>query len=79
MGGDTHKGLLLPHFNGDPEKSKEWWMRFKTFATVKNLGPAIRRTKEADLPTDESTDASSEKPEQFAKNCGRVPHGGISR
>jgi hypothetical protein len=68
MGGDTNKGLLLPYFNGEPDKFKGWWMRFKAFATIKSFGPAIQRTKEAELPADESTNVSSDKPKQAAKN-----------
>jgi hypothetical protein len=44
-------------------------MRFKAFSTIKNFGPATLRKKETELPTDESTDVSSDKPKQTAKNC----------
>jgi hypothetical protein len=68
MGGDTNKGLLLPYFDGDPKNFKGWWMRFKAFATIKGFSPSIQRTKEAELPNDESTDVSSDVPKQNAKN-----------
>jgi hypothetical protein len=43
-------------------------MRFKAFATIKSFEPAIQRTKEAELPADESTDVSSDKQKQAANN-----------
>jgi hypothetical protein len=47
-GADTNKDLLLPFFDGDPNKFKGWWMRFKAYATIKNFAAAIERTKETD-------------------------------
>jgi gag-polypeptide of LTR copia-type len=67
-GADTNKGLLLPYFDGDPNKFKGWWMRFKAYATIKNFAPAIDRTKEADLPDTEATDVSSDKSKKAARD-----------
>jgi hypothetical protein len=42
-------------------------MRFKAYATIKNFAPAIERSKEADLPSDESTDVSSDNATKLAE------------
>jgi hypothetical protein len=67
-GADTNKGLLLPFFNGDPNKFKGWWMRFKAYATIKNFAAAIERTKETELPATEVTDVSSDMPKKSARD-----------
>jgi hypothetical protein len=67
VGGDTNKGLLLPFFDGEPTKFKGWWMRFKSYATIKNFSQAIQRTAETDLPTTDDTDVSQDKPKKAAR------------
>jgi hypothetical protein len=67
-GGDTNKGLLLPYFDGDQKNFKGWWMRFKAFATIKKFAAAIERVPEKELPTDEATDVSTDKPKQMARD-----------
>jgi gag-polypeptide of LTR copia-type/Zinc knuckle len=64
----TTKGLLVPFFDGDPNKFKGWWIRFRAYATIKNFASAIERTKETDLPATETTDVSSDKPKKSARD-----------
>jgi hypothetical protein len=61
VGGDTSKGILLPFFYGEPNKFKGWWMRFKSYATIKKFSQAIQRVAEKDLPADEATYVSSDQ------------------
>jgi hypothetical protein len=68
VGGDTTKGLLLPFFDGEPAKFKGWWMRFKSYATIKNFSQATQRTAEADLPTKEDMNVSQDKPMKAARD-----------
>jgi hypothetical protein len=68
VGGDTSKGLLLPFFDGEPNKFKGWWMRFKAYATIKNFSQAIQRTAETDLPATEDMDVSQDKPKKAARD-----------
>jgi hypothetical protein len=68
VGGDTNKGLLLPFFDGEPTKFKGWWMRFKSYATIKNFSQAIQRTAETDLPTTEDADVSQDKVKKAARD-----------
>jgi hypothetical protein len=68
VGGDTSKGLLLPFFDGEPSKFKGWWMRFKSYATIKNFSHAIQRVAETDLPDKEATDVSSDQAKRAARN-----------
>jgi hypothetical protein len=67
-GGDTSKGLLLPFFDGEPPKFKGWWMRFKSYATIKNFSLAIRSVAKMGLPATEATDVSSDKPKKAARD-----------
>ena len=67
-GADINKGLLLPFFDRDENKFKGWWMRFKAYATIKNFALAIDRTQEADLPSTETDDVSSDKPKKAARD-----------
>jgi DNA-directed RNA polymerase subunit M/transcription elongation factor TFIIS len=68
VGGDTSRGLLLPFFDGEPNKFKGWWMRFKSYATIKKFSQAIQRVAEKDLPADEATDVSSDQMKTAARN-----------
>jgi hypothetical protein len=47
---------------------KRWWICFKAFATIKNFAQAIERTPKMDLPKDETTDVSTDKPKKLAKD-----------
>jgi hypothetical protein len=68
VGGDTTKGLLLPFFDGEPTKFKGWWMRFKSYATIKKFSQAIQRTAETELPLTEDMDVSQDKPKREARD-----------
>jgi hypothetical protein len=68
IGGDTSKGLLLPFFDGEPNKLKGWWMRFKTYVTIKNFSQTIQRIAETDLPATEDMDVSQDKPKKAARD-----------
>jgi hypothetical protein len=72
VGGDTSKGLLLPFFDGEPSKLKGWWMRFKSYATIKKTSQTIQRVAEKDLPANEATDASSDKTKKAARYRNRM-------
>jgi hypothetical protein len=64
---DSTKSLPLPLFDGEPAKFKSWWMKFKSFATIKNFAQVIQRTAEADLPATEATDVSSDNQKRLAR------------
>jgi hypothetical protein len=43
-------------------------MRFKSFATIMKFAAAIERVPEKELPQDEATDVSTDKPKQMARD-----------
>jgi hypothetical protein len=47
---DDKKTDKVPIFRGQSEKFPQWWARFRSFATIKGILPAIQKDPEPDLP-----------------------------
>ena len=51
---ESDKSIVCPKFDGKADKFHMWFTKFKAFAAVKNIMPALQQGVEADMPTDEA-------------------------
>ena len=51
---ENDKSIVCPKFDGKSEKFHMWLTKFKAFAAVKNIIPALQQGGEVDMPADEA-------------------------
>lgn len=51
----AEKSMKLPTFSGKDSEYQMWWIRFRAYATVYKFVEALSSTREADMPSKNST------------------------